>query len=43
MRPLPWPAMELRQLEYFAAVVRHGHFGRAAEEVFVTQSALESR
>ena len=32
--------MELRQLEYFAAVARHGHFGRAADEVYVTQSAL---
>lgn len=35
--------MELRQLEYFAAVVRHGHFGRAAQEVYVTQSALSQQ
>lgn len=35
--------MELRQLEYFAAVVRHRHFGRAAEDVYVTQSALSQQ
>lgn len=35
--------MELRQLEYFAAVVRHGHFGRAAQDVYVTQSALSQQ
>lgn len=35
--------MELRQLEYFAAVARHGHFRRAAEEVHVTQSALSQQ
>ena len=35
--------MELRQLEYFAAVVRHGHFGRAAHDVHVTQSALSQQ
>ncbi|MBI5106170.1 MAG: LysR family transcriptional regulator [Solirubrobacterales bacterium] len=35
--------MELRQLEYFAAVARHRHFRRAAEEVYVTQSALSQQ
>src|SRR3954468_22346919 len=32
--------MDLRQLEYFAAVARHRHFRRAAESVYVTQSAV---
>src|SRR5215208_5025182 len=35
--------MELRRLEYFAAVARHGRFTRAAEELWVTQSALSQR
>lgn len=35
--------MELRQLEYFAAVARHGHFRSAAEEVYVSQSALSQQ
>ena len=35
--------MDLRQLEYFAAVARHGHFTRAAEELYVTQSALSQQ
>jgi LysR family hydrogen peroxide-inducible transcriptional activator len=30
----------LRQLRYLSAVVRHGHFGRAAETCVVTQPAL---
>lgn len=32
--------MELRQLRYFEAVLRHRHFTRAADELHVAQSAL---
>jgi DNA-binding transcriptional LysR family regulator len=32
--------MDIRQLRYFEAVVRHRHFTRAAEEMHVAQSAL---
>ncbi len=32
--------MELRQLRYFEAVVRHRHFTRAADELHIAQSAL---
>ncbi|HEX3618171.1 MAG TPA: LysR family transcriptional regulator [Solirubrobacteraceae bacterium] len=35
--------MELRQLEYLAAVVSHGSFGRAAQAIYVTQSALSQQ
>lgn len=30
----------LRQLQYFLALTRHGHFGRAAEECNISQSAF---
>lgn len=32
--------MELRQLRYLVAIVEHGSFSRAAEKVFIAQSAL---
>lgn len=32
--------MELRQLKYFAAIAKHGSLSKAAEQVFVAQSAL---
>jgi DNA-binding transcriptional LysR family regulator len=35
--------VELRRLEYFAAVARHGSFTRAAEELWITQSALSQQ
>jgi len=35
--------VEIRQLEYFAAIARHRNFGRAAEELYVTQSALSQQ
>jgi DNA-binding transcriptional LysR family regulator len=35
--------VELRRLEYFVAVARHGSFTRAAEELWVTQSALSQQ
>jgi DNA-binding transcriptional LysR family regulator len=35
--------MELRQLQYFVAVARHGQFTAAAEELWLTQSALSQQ
>jgi DNA-binding transcriptional LysR family regulator len=35
--------LELRRLEYFVAVARHGQFTRAAEELWITQSALSQQ
>jgi len=35
--------MELRRLECFGAVARHGSFTRAAEELWLTQSALSQQ
>lgn len=35
--------MELRQLEYFVAVARHGQFTRAADALWLTQSALSQQ
>jgi DNA-binding transcriptional LysR family regulator len=35
--------VELRRLEYFVAVARHGSFTRAAEELWLTQSALSQQ
>lgn len=32
--------MELRQLRYFTAIAKHGTFSKAAEQVFIAQSAL---
>jgi DNA-binding transcriptional LysR family regulator len=35
--------VDLRQLEYFVAVARHRHFTRAADELYLTQSALSQQ
>ncbi len=32
--------ISLRQLKYFSALAKHGHFGRAAEDCAITQPAL---
>ena len=32
----------VKQLQYFAALAEHGHFGRAADHCFVSQSAFST-
>ena len=43
MPPLnPHRLPTVRQLQYFAALAEHGHFGRAADHCFVSQSAFST-
>jgi len=43
LRHLGFALVELRQLEYFVAVARHGQFTRAADALWITQSALSQQ
>src|SRR4029450_12670333 len=39
---MPRPLPTIKQLQYLVALHRHGHFGKAADSCFVTQSTLSA-